>query len=297
MPRKVALRVKLYFSKKKKKKIGFIILVLFFCPFLKYRMSNPGKKTTSTTNPAADTYQGRLQALVENQLEGQRLLQELGGRFEVSPLTPQQIRAAPTSELQQHPALWEAFLRGWQACVANMPAPPASTTTVSPGQLSGKPKSRKLSVQGPGPSTRQPKSAPPANIGSPKPTQTTAVKTTAPHSSPSAKKKSAARLESYRKNKKNELRRRKEGTGVSQQFRLAKPGDAPASTPKTPEVAGEASTSAPPTNDSSQPSANEESAMEVDVEKPEAADEAKGPTKLKALEEEIEAFLERRASI
>lgn len=84
------------------------------------RRSNLKHWATSTT-PHLTIYRDRFQVLMENQLEGQRLLKLLMEGFPTYyALTPAQVQRVGISDLQMHPVLWEAYVRGWESCIANI---------------------------------------------------------------------------------------------------------------------------------------------------------------------------------
>lgn len=187
--------------------------------------SRSAQSATSTRSGSnTSNYRERLQALVENQQEGQRILQSLGGRLTGTALTPTQVREASVSELQRQPSLWEAYIRGWQACIASMPTPPAlrlpnntwpTPRPIQPAAIQRTPCCQPRSTPVPSSGPRVPT---PSVIQTPK-------STAGPQTTSAAKRRSMARLAEHRRKKQQDMRRRfrESQANTSQQFRLEKP--------------------------------------------------------------------------
>lgn len=76
--------------------------------------------------PPKLTFKNQMAILVEHHLRGQQLLTDLGARFPNAKPSVERVRAMTQAELQQHPDLWTAYVRGWEQCSASIPAhPPA----------------------------------------------------------------------------------------------------------------------------------------------------------------------------
>lgn len=181
-------------------------------------------------------YREHLQALVENQQEGQQILQILGGQLPEGPLTPIQVREASVNDLQWHPSLWEAYIRGWQACIALICMPPAlrfSNNTEStlrpiwPAGLQWPPWRQPNNTPAP---SSEPRVPTPSEIQTPKTpvgqrASTVTEDNTSRRTTTAAKRKSMARLTQYRQKKRQEMRRhlQESQANTSQQFRLEKP--------------------------------------------------------------------------
>lgn len=226
-------------------------------------------------------FRERMQALVENQLEGQRLLTTLGARFPSAHPTAAEVQTMSVSSMQQHPAIWEAYVRGWQGCVACMPPPPmprASALATWPAlpafraQTPRQPTVRQQPTSRPmlqPPTPRLPAPRPPAparsaGVAKTRPKARAIANSTTDKALDTvsvAKRKSMERLSKYRQTKRHQMRQRiRESQGTtSQQFRLAKHGealDSPAAIPTTGPPASE--TPGTPPRDEEQPMETEE---------------------------------------
>lgn len=87
---------------------------------------------TSTTIFNTDIYQKLYQNMMGKIQELQESLHSLT-RW-LNQISPEQVKTIPMEELQSNPSLWEAYIRGWQSCIASMPEPPTLQSSNSPLQ-------------------------------------------------------------------------------------------------------------------------------------------------------------------
>lgn len=157
----------------------------------------------------------------------------LGAWFPSSAPTAAEVHTVSVSGLQQRPVIWEAYVRGWQGCVACMPPPPmprASALVTWPAlPVFRALVPRQLPPRQP-PTPHQPMPARSAGMTKTRPkVQLTANSTPskAIDTVSAAKRKSMEYLSKCRQVKRQTMRqqiRESQGT-TSQQFHLAKHGE------------------------------------------------------------------------